>query len=658
MKLLICTIIFIIVWLIMVRLKSIKNGFRRQFIKEQFLPTLGIFLILLPFVLVALNKLETNNTTPADGFSIDSFTLKLNVNENNVVNVEEYIDIDFTSQGVGDYNPNYDSSKPISDDNPFMIKKSNKHGIIRFIPQWLKYTSKTGRTVSKKSYVNNLEAIGDSFTVDTINKKKRIKIGSAYEYVDLGIHNYIIKYDYDMGVDPYRGYDEFIFHAFGDYWGTNINNPKLIINMPKKITNEKISFFKDKKRNQDITKYMDVNVNGKTIEAIYNKDKCLKEKTDCDITKSITISIPLKEGYFKGTSDNYSFLTMILLQWVMLSTIIMFFIWLIFGKDYIRNTSVVEYEPPYGFDAAQMGYILYKANGKKMTISLIMSLAAKGYIQIHENEKEQYIINLCPKDGKFKDKETYIKHIPSNIKFNDESKLKPLSNAEKIVYDNLFSSGNIEKLSTDKSFYKTFEQVYDELDKTYNDMILDKQSKIIRALSIIILCMAILFSYVAFFGLEDLDPTYYEFYYLSFVCVGILFILSFIMTRKTKKGEEIEAKIKGFKEFLVKVEKDKLNTLVEENPNYFYEILPYTYMFNISKKWIKKFENIPEPINMGNFDYTNIDSLSSIADSISFPAKTYSLPSGFSSGGGCSSCGGGCSSCGGGCSSCGGGSSW
>ena len=59
---------------------------------------------------------------------------------------------------------------------------------------------------------------------------------------------------------------------------------------------------------------------------------------------------------------------------------------------------------------------------------------------------------------------------------------------------------------------------------------------------------------------------------------------------------------------------------------------------------------------MGNFDYTNMHSLSSMADSISFPVQTHSSSSG--GGRGCSSCGGGCSSCGGGCSSCGGGGSW
>ena len=129
------------------------------------------------------------------------------------------------------------------------------------------------------------------------------------------------------------------------------------------------------------------------------------------------------------------------------------------------------------------------------------------------------------------------------------------------------------------------------------------------------------------------------------------------MKRKTQYGEIITARIKGFRKFLVTAEKPKLEALVSENPHYFYNILPYTYVLNVSKKWIKKFEDIPVPeIDMGNFDYNNSYSYHLIYDNVYYPTPTYS--SGSSSSSGCSSCGGGCSSCGGGCSSCGGGGSW
>ena len=75
------------------------------------------------------------------------------------------------------------------------------------------------------------------------------------------------------------------------------------------------------------------------------------------------------------------------------------------------------------------------------------------------------------------------------------------------------------------------------------------------------------------------------------------------MGRKTDYGEEITTRIRGFKNYLEMAEKNKIEILVEENPNYFYDILPYAYVLNVSNKWIGKFEkkNITN-INLDDLD--------------------------------------------------------
>ena len=54
-------------------------------------------------------------------------------------------------------------------------------------------------------------------------------------------------------------------------------------------------------------------------------------------------------------------------------------------------------------------------------------------------------------------------------------------------------------------------------------------------------------------------------------------------------------------------EKEKLEMLVEQDPSYFYNILPYTYVLGVSNKWIKKFEDIkmepPEWYDSPGFNY-------------------------------------------------------
>ena len=627
---LIIILIIILICFLSVKRMSKKTGFRANYIFQSLLYIFIIGMVVMPFVFAIFpNLLKSDKVEKADGFKISSYIVSLNVNEDNVVNVKENIAIDFTN--------------------------GNKHGIYKYTPEWYEYTSSKGDFVKRKSIINNLKSPTDSYTVDAVNKKKRIKLGSAYSYVGVGIHDYEIDYDYNMGEDPFNGYDEFIFHLYGDFWGTDINNPMVVINMPKSFDKDKVKFYADKTLKEDITKYMEMNVEGNSIEALYNIDKCREEKSNCNIDKSITVSINLPDGYFENCSNNYSNINIGLVVIVLIITFIVLIFWIVFGKNHKKKITIVEYYPPFNFDAARVGYILNKATGKKMTIALIIELAAKGYIQIFDYEKETYIVNLCPKDGKFKEKETYKSKVPEDISFAKQSNLKPLSDVEKIVYDNLFSSGNINKLSKDTSFYKTFAEVYDVLEKGLKNEISDKKSRGIQILSIILSIISVIISLVSFFIIPNLSPKFYNLYYVSFILTAFTLLLTALMGRKTDYAEEVSAKIRGFKDYLLTVEKDKLETLVEENPNYFYEILPYTYILNISRKWIKKFENIPLPqTNMGNFDYTDMNSLSRVADSISFPVQTYSS----SGSSGCSSCGGGCSSCGGGCSSCGGGGSW
>ena len=102
-------------------------------------------------------------------------------------------------------------------------------------------------------------------------------------------------------------------------------------------------------------------------------------------------------------------------------------------------------------------------------------------------------------------------------------------------------------------------------------------------------------------------------------------------------------KIKGFKKFLETSEKNQLESMVMQNPQYFYDILPYAYVLGISSKWIKKFETIslqsptwydsPTGFNVTSFGTFMNNTMSSAEQSMS---SSPSSSSGGSSGGGSS----------------------
>lgn len=145
-----------------------------------------------------------------------------------------------------------------------------------------------------------------------------------------------------------------------------------------------------------------------------------------------------------------------------------------------------------------------------------------------------------------------------------------------------------------------------------------------------------------------------DYYYLIGLTFGIICIVGMIllfkaMPKRTKYGNEMLGKIKGFKKFLETAEKQKLEAMVMENPTYFYDILPFTYVLGISNKWIEKFETIslqaPEwydgyssfsTASFGSFMNTTMQSATSAMSSSPSSGSSGGSSSGGSSGGGSS----------------------
>ena len=146
------------------------------------------------------------------------------------------------------------------------------------------------------------------------------------------------------------------------------------------------------------------------------------------------------------------------------------------------------------------------------------------------------------------------------------------------------------------------------------------------------------------------DISYLIDYVVGIICVLGMILCLVYLPKRTKYGNEMLGKLKGFKNFLETVEKERLNALVMQNPNYFYDILPYTYVLGVSDKWIKKFESIslqaPSWYDSSNgFDVSSFGTFMN-STMVSVQSAMSSSPSSFSggsSGGGGGSSGGGSS---------------
>ncbi len=132
-------------------------------------------------------------------------------------------------------------------------------------------------------------------------------------------------------------------------------------------------------------------------------------------------------------------------------------------------------------------------------------------------------------------------------------------------------------------------------------------------------------------------------YIIGVISIAVLILFAKIMPKRTPFGNEILGKLRGFKRFLETAEKPQLEALVNENPEYFYNILPYTYALGVSEVWMSQFETIAmqapgwyggySTFSMHEFNHFMNDTMKSAQSAMS---SSPSSNSGESSGGGSS----------------------
>jgi hypothetical protein len=505
-----------------------------------------ILLIIIPF---SVSKVESdlnknNKSYISSDLKIEEYNVVLDVNKDNKIDVTETITVN--------------------------IPNDNYNGIYKAIPLWQKYYDSNAKEVKRKVQITNLRAIGEKYILKNSVDSLGIRVGSTRTNVEKGFHTYTIKYRYNMGKDMNKGFDNFIFNVFDNYDNTQIDSLSVVVNMPNKFNANQIKLLRGTENITDNINYT-VKENALTIKM---KDYLLDE--------SLTINMTLKDGYFNGGTYNYGIFFALICIAIIIISIFSFISWIKYGKNYTKKPKTVEFYPPEDFDSAQIGYIYGEKSIKKLTASLIIQLASKGYISIEETKNKKYkIVNIG----------------------NQKDGLKKLSITEQIVYLELFKNGDTNLLYKDFSFAIVFQKVSECLakviDKKVNDLESRKRANIIFTL----LFLSVITWTLAYLLIKDLNPKYEILYVISFISIFVTGFFTIFMSRKTAYGETINAKIEGFKDFLLTVEKDKLNNLVQQEPNYFYDILPYTYVLGVSKKWIAKFEKA----NVPNIDIDFLD---------------------------------------------------
>ncbi len=613
------------------------------------------------FILILAAIFSAPDVSLAEYFVINQYDVNAIVLESNRYQMLETLEVEFTAP---------------------------RHGIIRAIPE---------RYNNRPVLIENVYVEGYDYNVYRESGQLNIQIGSP-DYTVAGRQIYKIHYDYDMGEDGIQEYDEFYFNLIGTEWNTQIHNASFTVQMPKEFDSSRVNFTRGtygSTRTDGLAYEVNGNIITGRITAALNNNE------------GVTIALPLPEGYYTGEREVQDMMrNMARWNWLLFPLLmaVALFIWYRFGRDKPLYPSV-QFYPPQGISSCDIGYIMDgKVDGKDVT-SLLFYWADKGHLVIQEEEKTWFLGKEIFRFIRKKELDDTAQEY-ERIAFDD---LFSFGDGYQVTTEDL-----------KENFYKTISTVSSMVEGRFSGVtaIWSKTSKIMSLLALLLSSLPYVYlvqQVIAYYGgvangwillitvgiivmiinggLVALTSRW-EGYNLRqkrgrIIIALLIFIIMLglpayiifsigipvleavkasltgtfiaaiagLVTQKSEYGHRMYEYLLGFREFLNQAEKEKIEELVEQNPSYFYNILPYAVVLGVTEKWADKFKTIvtqpPDwyygPAHYGAFNTVNF----SQAMDNCFTQANRSMTSAPSSKG--SSIGGGFSGGGGGG---GGGSSW
>lgn len=449
----------------------------------------------------------------------------------------------------------------VGEDNTFHITETltynfvqGHHGMTRVIPLWHTRYREDGSDNKIYAKVSNVKCSDPIASTERDSENYTIQVGSADAYVH-GEKTYTLSYDYAMGKDPLRKADELYFNIVGTEWECPIANISWEIHMPKAFDATSLGYSV-----------------GNYAASGYDTDMLQSTVTDQTITGSyagnlnayegITVRCTLPEGYF---IYKINYMPYVLVALVVLLCAILF--WFTGKED--KVIPVISFEPPEGYNPLDVAFVEKEAVSNTDMAALLIYLANKGYLRIEQNK------------GKDSFSMTKIKDYDGD------------NNIEALYMKGLFRRGNT---ASTKSLAK--DSFYEDVDKCItkeNKKMKEKKFFFPTAMPKFLYFIGICVVAVVFFN--AFAPKTWFTYVACGIAVIILALFMFFGSKRTKAGNQVYGQILGFKEFIKKAELDRLKMLVEENPSYYYDIMPYAYVLGLSDQWIENFEtmHMPEP---------------------------------------------------------------
>ncbi|MDE6001478.1 MAG: DUF2207 domain-containing protein, partial [Clostridia bacterium] len=450
-----------------------------------------------------------------------------------------------------------------------------------------------------------------------------------------GTYTYLITYDYCL-TKAQEGKNFIAVTPVGAGWPKDINFVSVKLILPQGYKDGSALCYISGSEGRDLTKKIVTEVENDRVTLSITPSYGVAQKN------ALTFEMEFENGALKTYFDFTPY--WVIIAGAIILAVVVIFKFLVFNKT--RLLPVVNYEAPDRMDPLMMGKLIdNKVNSEDVT-SLIYYWADRGYLKINlDNKASPVLIRI-------------VQHLPETS-----------ASYERDMFNSLFASGEVVQINDLRYvFYPTINRVTAQVNKQtkglynsasigvsilfavlggillglaplilgmvqisptlmyftsliaivpaliiyaltetimYNRMKMTKKNIALFSLGLAALCLFCGVFYVLFTpgSLIGLIPKIL----LCLISFAIIICSVFIVSR-TKDYNDKLGDIVGFRNFILLAEKNQLETMLEEDPQFYYHVLPYAQVLGVTDKWEEKFNGLtvqPPQYVAGNV-FTNV----------------------------------------------------
>ena len=597
---------------------------------------------------------EASGVSRAD-YTITAYSVDATLHENNTVTQTERITVDFAVPSRGIYRV-----LPVA----LWVEKDTADG-----PQEMAYRAR----VRDLAVTGEGQTAGAPVETDTEDGFYSIRIGDEDTWLT-GVQTYELTFTYDIGDDRVAAYDELFYFLNGGRWDAPIEDFRFSFTFEKPLTQEQkgalalySGSYGGKGNEAGVSGAWDGNTfSGAAGRTLYPGE-------------AVTLYARLPEGYFTGER-----MAPVWVFWTFAGAGALLAAYTLLRALSARRRAPVvtpECTPPDGVSSAEVGYIIDNSADDRDILSLILWFASKGYLAVEGREED---LRLVRKKG-----------LPAGS-----------PEYQTVFFDALFPAGRTvcQLHSLEPAFYEALQKAKLSLSAHFTgERALYRPGSAGRALALGAGCavlwgaaglscgafitgasvglgllsgvLLLLFGLLLYAAAErwqfsgrgarigwgtgvglcaaaSAGLAYGAALYALTPLWAVLgsYLLALLaclaaprIAQPTEYRLEMAGRLLGLRKFIEESELPRIRVLAAENPEYFYDVLPYASVFGLEEEWAGRFDGmaVPPPVWYGCSDMTvwNVIWFShmmhhSVDHSMTQLQQTVAQQSGGSSGGG------------------------